>query len=663
MVFLMGLLLAPFIVVKFGEGWVDGGWALGRVGFWLILGLIIWEGANLGIPINTNLGVLGGGGVMLLLLLWWSFRHRLEVRARLKQIWPLVLAEELLFLGGYLWLAWVRGHNGDILDLEKFMDHGLMATYLRSPTLPAMDMWLAGEKINYYTFGHFLGSVMVRVWGIDLAYAYNLLLAMLMGMGVMMAFSVTVNLIGNKDKKINFRRLILGGVVGSLLLNVAGNSHALWYFLANGGFINYWYADATRFIENTIHEFPSYSYIVSDLHAHLWGLPMVMAWLLVVMRFKKSLEKEGRSLIKIVGWSVGLGALMGVMAMTNTWDLLIYGLLLCILGLLLLLQRKARFTDLVMAAVVVVMVAAVVSSGWWLNFVSIDQGVRLVSKRSPLWQLLVLWSTHLLLTAMAIVSCVLFKNKKGRWQVKVSNSLVVAMGITAVILLLLPEVIYFKDIYPSHPRANTMFKLTYQAFMLMGLLGGWLVASLTGKVKTRAEAMVRAGGMSVVVLLIGGLLMFPYFGYRDYYGGLRVYKGLDGLSWIRGGDPDDYLMLGYLKSQVKGRPVILEAVGESYTEFARMSALSGLPTVLGWRVHEWLWRGGFEIPGKRTEEVRAMYETPLSKEAKSLYEKYQVKFVIIGNKERATYKLRGKDLEKLGKVVFRSNKSEIIGVD
>ena len=38
----------------------------------------------------------------------------------------------------------------------------------------------------------------------------------------------------------------------------------------------YWYPNATRFIHNTIHEFPLYSFVVSDLHGHVLDIPIVL---------------------------------------------------------------------------------------------------------------------------------------------------------------------------------------------------------------------------------------------------------------------------------------------------------------------------------------------------------------------------------------------------
>ena len=47
----------------------------------------------------------------------------------------------------------------------------------------------------------------------------------------------------------------------------------------------------------------------------------------------------------------------------------------------------------------------------------------------------------------------------------------------------------------------------------------------------------------------------------------------------------------WLDETIEGQPVVLEANGDSYSDYERVSAMTGLPTVLGWYVHEWLWRG------------------------------------------------------------------------
>jgi uncharacterized membrane protein len=94
-----------------------------------------------------------------------------------------------------------------------------------------------------------------------------------------------------------------------------------------------------------------------------------------------------------------------------------------------------------------------------------------------------------------------------------------------------------------------------------------------------------------------------------------------------------------------------------------VSAFTGLPTVLGWRVHEWLWRGGFDIPGERTEEVRVVYEDPGSRAAWEVLERYGVRYVFVGTKEREAYEsLDENGLKELGRVVYMQEGTTIVEI-
>ena len=123
----------------------------------------------------------------------------------------------------------------------------------------------------------------------------------------------------------------------------------------------------------------------------------------------------------------------------------------------------------------------------------------------------------------------------------------------------------------------------------------------------------------------------------------------------------DYQAVVWLREQSLDG-VILEAVGESYTKKARVSTFTGMTTVLGWRVHEWLWRGGFEIPGQRTTEVQTIYEDPLSFEAQESLSLYKVEYIFIGSQENKVYELAINDLLKLGDIIYSQDGVFIIKV-
>ncbi len=656
--FFWQLITAPWLILNTKKWFVDGGWAFGRITGWLLVSLIIWFVSHLGLGVNQAAFIW----ILTLLLAVVAHRkwiqHRQELGSFLVARKSLIIWEEVIFLFGFMVLPLIRGFHPQLFDLEKFMDAGLMVSYAKSPTLPLLDMWLAGEKFNYYTFGHFMGAVASQFWRLSIPMSYNILLGLICGLVLSQTFGLVTILVSATNAKASLKSLVAAGLIGVILVGIGGNGHAAWYLLKNHSFKGYWYPDATRFIDRTIHEYPSYSFIVSDLHAHVWSLPIVLLTIASIgfwLTQLHELSEKRRS----AWWQSALlvGTLLGVLVMTSTWDTAIYSMFLAVLGVLILIQQRKLFTVLFMSAVLMVASMLLSSSMWWLNFVSISEGVRVATEHSPIWQLAVLWGLHVASSLLALV--VVFWGKLREKHTSLWWLLIAALVITALLLLLLPELIYMKDIYPNHPRANTMFKLTFQAFTIMGIVMAWLAGWVQSS-HWLPKVFSWTTRIWLYLVLIA-VLLYPFFGYRDYYDGLRTYHGLNGLTWLQEQNPDDFAAVEWLNSTIKGRPNIVEAVGESYTTFARVSTFTGMPTILGWRVHEWLWRGGFEIPGKRTEEVRKIYEEPTTPESKQLLRQYNIRFIFLGDKEREAYTaLNESGVEALGQVVFQSGKTKII---
>jgi len=85
---------------------------------------------------------------------------------------------------------------------------------------------------------------------------------------------------------------------------------------------------------------------------------------------------------------------------------------------------------------------------------------------------------------------------------------------------------------------------------------------------------------------------------------------------------------------------------------------------LGWTVHEWLWRGTYDIPAPRIGEVEKLYESKDLQETKSLLAKYNVALVFIGDLERQKYKnINEKKFGLLGKIIFKSGNTEIYKIN
>jgi uncharacterized membrane protein len=81
----------------------------------------------------------------------------------------------------------------------------------------------------------------------------------------------------------------------------------------------------------------------------------------------------------------------------------------------------------------------------------------------------------------------------------------------------------------------------------------------------------------------------------------------------------------------------VEAVGGDYSEHARVSTFSGLPTLIGWVGHELQWRGEQAEFGRRQQAVDAIYRANTPEEITRVVEMYHVRYVFFGSLERAKY--------------------------
>jgi uncharacterized membrane protein len=197
-------------------------------------------------------------------------------------------------------------------------------------------------------------------------------------------------------------------------------------------------------------------------------------------------------------------------------------------------------------------------------------------------------------------------------------------------------------------RMNTVFKLGYQAWLLLGLAaactlpwaGAWL-----GR-----RAWLPWAALIAVLLLLGAV--YPYAGTYARKGGFARSPSLDGLRWLEPSAPGDAAAIDWLRANTAGTAVVLEAVGEDYSAFghARISTFTGRATVLGWAGHELQWD---HQPGSREADVQTLYTTTDLARARELIGRYGVDYVVFGPIERTTYGDAGLEKwDQLGTKVF-----------
>jgi YYY domain-containing protein len=171
-------------------------------------------------------------------------------------------------------------------------------------------------------------------------------------------------------------------------------------------------------------------------------------------------------------------------------------------------------------------------------------------------------------------------------------------------LTLVPEFVYLKDIFST--RMNTIFKFYFQAWVCWSLAGAWWLTQ-------RSAGRTRHIALTASTLLIMAGLLYPLYAIptraaqnRNFYG--KAGAGtLDGAVWLADSHPEDWDAINWLNANVSGRPVILETPTDSHEAYVyegRVSALTGLPTVLGWSGHEYQWRGNYEEQARREQDIQ-----------------------------------------------------------
>jgi len=634
-ILIFGFCFLPLSTVVFNKFW-DKGYIFSKT---ISLIVVSYLTLVLGILKILPFHILSLVGLLIIsfFINFWFFRKKIKIN------WSALIFEEILFLLVLIFWSFIRAFRPDIEGLEKFMDFGFLNTILRTKYLPPTDMWYAGQPINYYYFGHLIFAILTKISQISSAITYNLSIASVCALSFVSSFSLVSNfIVSTFSKKKNFTFVIVGALLSSFLFCFGGNLHLTYkigqnYFQHNKTIFDkqallkstdkYWYPDATRFIgfdpdvkDKTIHEFPLYSFVVSDLHGHMNNIPVVI----LMIAFLFSVLSVGK--FSTMNWKLVIGTafLLSIAYMTNAWDFAVYGLLFAIAYFILSLNwRKTLITGLG-----IIFLWYLFTLPFSLNFDPMIQGIKLSDSHSPFYQLFILYGGFWLIIFPYLLT--IKKNK-----IKLIDKFVLSLIILATILVIIPEIVYIKDIYIfEHRRANTMFKLSYQAFILYSLVSGYIIIRMMSFLKNKKLFFFYK---LLFLIIFFCQLSYSYFAIKSFYNFSR-YKTLWGLDFLQKKQPANMFIVKWFNQNVSGQPVILEAVGDSYSDYNNISMSTGLPTVQGWIVHEWLWRGGYDLPKQRQEDVKNIYESTDSDLVSNLLDKYQVEYIIVGPQEKSKYK-------------------------
>ncbi len=715
----VGLLAAPVAALLFGR--LPGA----GLGFSKILGLLlatwlIWMAASLhvaayGVPLIIGvLVVLALAGLLSLGRLRGLGRRLAEAGEgrRATRLARLALPPDdtvrrRLFLGGeaVFAVAYVLGvllasYAPDVWNTEKPMDMSFITAINASAHFPPHDPWMSGETLNYYYLGHVALAWPIRLLQLRPDTGYLLCWGLVLALTATAAYAFAGTLWAAARNVLGERAPrggpVLAGLMAVGLVVVLGNLAGVrtWLHAANPPHDYAWF-DPSRVIPDTINEFPAFSFILGDLHAHVLALPftiLALAFALQVVLAGPRGNVVWRSVAEALAAGIAIGALYAI----NAWSYPVAAGMLVAAVIVWCYDPASRGRRGYAAVwVVLVLLASVVFVlPFLLNFTAEEHGVGVVHTRRPFtkWvgDMLLIYGVLLWPVIAAFARRLIGLAHLWRWvgwglvtlivagtllaAGHLTGALVLAVGVGAgvtaalapalsaperflwvliaggLVLLLIPEVLYLRDAFDGSAlfRMNTVFKAGYQAYLLLGLAAAcalpWAAVWLPRRA-WQAWATVAS-----VLLLLG--LVYPYAGSYARTNGFADAPSLDGLKWLTVRSPGDPGAMAWIRANTPGDAVVLEAFGDDYSAFGhgRISTFTGRPTVIGWAGHELQWA---HDPDGRGNDVKTMYTATTAAEARPLLSRYGVRYVVVGPIEETTYGDAGNaKWEQLGRRVY-----------
>lgn len=580
------------------------------------------------------------------------FRHSYIVNFLKNNYHQIIIVESIVLVLFVIFLS-IRLTAPKIEGIEKFMDVAILASLIRHKTGIPVDTWFATNDINYYYFGHWIIATWSKLSSVSANYAFNLGFASILSTVGAMIYAIVHRLSSRK----------LFGFIGIFLALFASNIYAFIYFGNNlSGNIEFY--KSGRFVDEIINEYPLYSVILGDLHAHMIGLLLSVALfgLVVITATKRHQISKYKNIDFII-----IGGLLGLMAVTNSFDIINCGVLLAMYFMWLLLIKRYSLYKLFLNAMFVAVpfgALLIISS---LTFKPAVSGIQIAMFKTPLIHIFWQFGVPLALIAVSLLAT-LTQPKPLEFAKKYVNSfrfVAVLFIASAIALILLTEIFYVKDIYhfanPPYARANTQFKIWYGAWILLAIGATALFGQALNYIKQRNRRifLVFAGSFLVAIAGIGTLAGFSYF-INQNTASLRT---LDGTAYISQNDPDKLLVINYVQQNIAGQPIILQNGGDSYSQNSWLASYTGTAAYLGWKSHEWGWRysdNAWNIISARDVQIKQAYEANSASSLTRQLQNIGAKYLLLGPDETNTYTVN-KDVivEALGQPIFKAGAYEL----
>lgn len=659
------------------------GFALAKALGLLLLAYVNWLGASFRFTQNTTTTIATLLFLMAAGSFWVFWKNRSEFSDFYRENRRAIIMSELLFLASYLAFVFLRFLNPDLWHPwnggEKPMELAFLNAILKSAYFPPYDPYYAGGYINYYYYGLYIISVLVKLTGITPTVAFNLAIPTLFALTFTGAFSLGCTIGGRVNSGLlsasfvalmgnlaPFGQLLRGLIEGSL-------RQALVAF-------DYW--APSRVIPYTINEFPFWSFLFADLHPHVVAMPLDILFLaLVAEAFLAGIEGWRRKELILTQILTS-----GTVAAVNTWNFPTL-VAIALSALLLTLYRERKWRGTGFLPLISPVLALVLFSPFFLSYKPVSAGIGVVRHPTGWVPFVNFWGFFLVASILAGFSSLYLWKFTGRKVLvallgaaalalalkRLWTPLTILLALTPFLLALLNrektrqesfsylllvvgfavvmgcEFFYFKDFLQGseYYRMNTVFKFYIQAWVLLGL---GLAYPFQAFLSWKQKGWEAAKAFAFLLLALSFVFLLPGTAarVRDRFPNASPPLGtLDGMEFMRYGSffwPDerhpielryDYEAIRWLLEHVRGTPVLAEAPVGYYREFGvRVASFTGLPTLLG--MHQSEQRYGDQV-GKRAEEAWQLFTSTDLNLTLKLVRRLRIGYIYIGQLERILY--------------------------
>ena len=464
-------------------------------------------------------------------------------------------------------------------------------------------------------------------------------------------------------------------------------------------FLTYPFHDINRIIPNTLNFYPGFVFLQGDIHGHMTSIPFQVAYISYIygniVKRTNPVSRLNQTFEILI-----MGIFLGFFLFINSWN---YPTYVIFTGLAIALAKFRGVTSdfyavllskipLIIEPLVKIVVVSVIVYSPYLILSSSKgfYGIGLIGGKTQLsefleifalfvfilatlmWFLmrndpktmagivllsfLLAWISgfHILIIIIPIILVSVIGMQKALDGKSENLSFVLLLALTGTLLVLFCDLFYISDSYTRpHHRMNTVMKIYLEIWIFLAIASAnalYFILKDSSMVSSFGKKFSKAKAVWVIMLiaLIIASLISPLAmsltlsgGKETMYGKTPSFDTLNGLDYLFNEYPWDLIAIDWIDKNIDGSHTVLEAPGDAYTYSSRVSSLTGLSTVIGWRSHEQMWRGIWSGVGTRQDDTDYIFNSKCNEKTLELLEKYDVEYIYIGELEREKYSKAG----------------------